>query len=74
MDARELAAAFLEELDARIAGTLGDHPLDSRARMAALRPMLRAKVIADPEGCAEFIRGFLQAHEQGLHGRRLRHG
>lgn len=62
----ELVDHFLFVLDERIAGRVGDHPPESRRDMAAMRPLLRAKAISNPEFTAEVLGGFLAFLETGI--------
>jgi hypothetical protein len=61
----EAADEFLAQLDARIAGAHGTPP-ESQARLRAMRPLLRAKVISDPASFEAFAEGWFEAEESGL--------
>lgn len=56
MTAAEEIELFIAELDARIAGARGTQP-DSAARLAAMRPIVVARLRADPEFFAQRIKG-----------------
>lgn len=59
-----LVDSFLRSLDQRIDDPDTDE--DARARLVAMRPMVRMKILADPHGFEEYLQGWLVVHRLGI--------